>query len=173
MSTFMLRLVRLTTATAAVVVVLVTLATTTPTVAGAAAAAAGFVGSGHYSGASSSSSSSRLYSTPPSTPSSSTTASTTTSDSFKKADFIAAVAEKTELTKVDSDKFMQAVWQTLQEQVSAGKRVTVPGFGTFTLRARAARKGRNPATGQEMDIPATKSVGFSAAKAWKDALNGK
>ena len=53
----------------------------------------------------------------------------------------------------------------------AGKKITLPGFGSFQLRARAARKGRNPQTGEEIDIKASNSVGFTAAKALKDVAN--
>jgi len=94
-------------------------------------------------------------------------------ETFRKADFVASVAEKTGLSKKDSEAALTAVLDTLQEQVGAGKRVNLPGFGTFTLRERAARKGRNPRTGEDLQIAASKSPGFSAAKAWKDAINKK
>ena len=94
-------------------------------------------------------------------------------ETFRKADFIASVAEKTGLSKKASEDALKAVLDTLQEQVGAGKRVNLPGFGTFTLRERAARKGRNPRTGEDLSIAASKSPGFSPAKAWKDAVNGK
>lgn len=94
-------------------------------------------------------------------------------ESYRKADFIASVSEKTGLSKKGSEEALKAVLETLQEQVGAGKRVNLPGFGTFTLRERAARKGRNPRTGEDLYIAASKSPGFSAAKAWKDAINGK
>lgn len=54
----------------------------------------------------------------------------------------------------------------------AGKKVTIPGFGTFEQRLRAARKGRNPKTGEALDIPQTKSPAFSAGKTFKDAVKG-
>lgn len=98
---------------------------------------------------------------------------TKTVENFRKADFVASVAEKTGMSKKDSEEALKAVLDTLQEQVGAGKRVNLPGFGTFTLRERAARKGRNPRTGEDLQIAASKSPGFSAAKAWKDAINGK
>jgi DNA-binding protein HU-beta len=94
-------------------------------------------------------------------------------ETFKKTDFIAAVAEKTGMSKKDSEEAVKAVLEVIQEQVSAGKRVNLAGFGTFTLKKRAARKGRNPQTGEELQIAASQSPGFSAAKAWKDAVNGK
>jgi DNA-binding protein HU-beta len=94
-------------------------------------------------------------------------------DTFRKADFIAAVAEKTGMNKKESEDALKAVLDVVQEQVGAGKRVNLAGFGTFTLKERAARKGRNPQTGEELQIAASKSPGFSPAKAWKDAINGR
>jgi len=94
-------------------------------------------------------------------------------ETFRKADFISEISIKTGLSKKASEEALKAVLETLQEQVGAGKRVNLPGFGTFTLRSRAARKGRNPRTGEDLQIAASKSPGFSAAKAWKDAINGK
>lgn len=94
-------------------------------------------------------------------------------ESFKKGDFVAAVSEKTGMNKKESEEALQAVLDVVREEVGAGKRVSLPGFGTFTLKDRSARKGRNPQTGEELDIPASKSPGFSAAKAWKDEVNGR
>jgi DNA-binding protein HU-beta len=94
-------------------------------------------------------------------------------ETFKKSDFVAAVSEKTGLNKKESTKAMQAVLDVIMEEVSAGKRISLPGFGTFTLKERAARKGRNPQTGEELEIAASKSPGFSAAKSWKDEINGR
>jgi DNA-binding protein HU-beta len=96
-----------------------------------------------------------------------------TQESFKKADFVAAVAEKTGLNKKESEEAMQAVLEVIQEAIGKNKKVTLAGFGTFTMKERAARKGRNPQTGEEMQISASKSPGFSPAKAWKDEINGK
>jgi DNA-binding protein HU-beta len=94
-------------------------------------------------------------------------------ETFKKADFITAVAEKTGMNKKDSEVAIQAVLDTVMEEVGAGKRVGLAGFGTFTLKDRSARKGRNPQTGEELDIAASKSPGFAPAKAWKDEVNGR
>lgn len=94
-------------------------------------------------------------------------------ETFKKADFISQISEKTGLNKKESDEALKAILEILQEQVGSGKRVQLPGFGTFTLKERAARKGRNPQTGEELMIQASKAPGFSAAKAWKDAINGR
>jgi DNA-binding protein HU-beta len=94
-------------------------------------------------------------------------------ETFKKAEFIQQLSEKTGLNKKESEEAMQAVFDVIQEQVAAGKKVNLAGFGTFTCKDRAARKGRNPQTGEELQIAASKAPGFSAAKAWKDTLNGR
>jgi DNA-binding protein HU-beta len=94
-------------------------------------------------------------------------------ETFKKADFIMSLSEKTGMNKKESEEAMQAVFDVIQEQVAAGKKVNLAGFGTFTCKDRAARKGRNPQTGEELQIAASKAPGFSAAKAWKDSLNGR
>jgi DNA-binding protein HU-beta len=94
-------------------------------------------------------------------------------ETFKKADFVTSLSERTGLNKKEAEEAMQAVLDVIQEQVGAGKKVNLAGFGTFTLKERAARKGRNPQTGAELQIAASKAPGFSAAKAWKDTLNGK
>jgi DNA-binding protein HU-beta len=94
-------------------------------------------------------------------------------ETFKKAEFIMSLSEKTGLNKKESEEAMQAVFDVIQEQVAAGKKVNLAGFGTFTCKDRAARKGRNPQTGEELQIAASKAPGFSAAKAWKDTLNGR
>jgi DNA-binding protein HU-beta len=94
-------------------------------------------------------------------------------DTFRKTDFIAAVAEKTGMNKKESEKALKTVLEIVQEQVNAGKRVNLAGFGTFTVKERAARKGRNPQTGEELQIAASKSPGFTPAKAWKDSINGR
>lgn len=94
-------------------------------------------------------------------------------ETFKKAEFIMSLSEKTGLNKKESEEAMQAVFDVIQEQVAAGKKVNLAGFGTFTCKDRAARKGRNPQTGEELQIAASKAPGFSAAKAWKDSLNGR
>jgi DNA-binding protein HU-beta len=63
------------------------------------------------------------------------------------------------------------LYLSIIQNVVAGKKVMLPGFGSFQLRARAARKGRNPQTGAEIDIKASKSPGFTAAKAFKESAN--
>jgi DNA-binding protein HU-beta len=80
-------------------------------------------------------------------------------ETFKKPEFIAAVAAKTGMNKKESEEAIKAVFSIIQEQVNQNKKVALPGFGTFTLRERAARNGRNPQTGQPLEIKA--SVAFS------------
>jgi DNA-binding protein HU-beta len=98
--------------------------------------------------------------------------STTTGDveTFKKPDFIASVAAKTGMNKKESEDAIKAVIETIQEQVGKNKRVALPGFGIFSLRQRAARNGRNPQTGEKLEIKATRTPGFSASKTWKDLV---
>lgn len=92
---------------------------------------------------------------------------------MKKADFVAAVAEKTGLSKKDADTLLGAVLETIQETVNEGNKLTLPGFGSFQLKTRAARKGRNPQTGEEIQIKESKNPSFTPAKPWKDTINGR
>lgn len=87
-----------------------------------------------------------------------------------KTDLIAKVAEQTGLTKKDADKAVNAVFETLTETLAAEEKVALVGFGTFEVRARAARKGLNPRTKEEITIPASKLPAFKAGKALKDAV---
>lgn len=89
---------------------------------------------------------------------------------MNKTELIASVAQKTELTKKDAEKAVKAVFDTVAEELAAGGKVQVIGFGTFEVRERAARKGRNPQTGKEIKIAASKVPGFKAGKALKDAV---
>lgn len=93
-------------------------------------------------------------------------------ETFKKPDFINSVAAKTGMSKKESEEAMKAVIETIQEQVNMNKRVSLPGFGIFSLRQRAARNGRNPQTGEPIKIAASKSPGFAASKTWKDTVKG-
>jgi DNA-binding protein HU-beta len=65
------------------------------------------------------------------------------------------------------------LFDSIVEEVAAGNKVQLVGFGSFEPRTRSARKGRNPRTGEEIDIPASTTVGFSAGKTFKDAVSGK
>jgi DNA-binding protein HU-beta len=89
---------------------------------------------------------------------------------LNKTDLINEVAVKTGMTKKDTEKVVNALFDTVQGTLQTGEKVQLIGFGTFEVRQRQARKGRNPQTGQEISIPATKVPAFKAGKALKDAL---
>ena len=90
---------------------------------------------------------------------------------MNKTEFIAAVAEKAEISKKDSEKALKAFVDVVVEQLKAGDKVQLVGFGTFEVSERAAREGRNPQTGETMTIAACKAPKFKAGKALKDAIN--
>ena len=90
---------------------------------------------------------------------------------MNKTEFIAAVAEKAEISKKDSEKALKAFVDVVAEQLKAGDKVQLVGFGTFEVSERAAREGRNPQTGETMTIAARKAPKFKAGKALKDAIN--
>ena len=87
-----------------------------------------------------------------------------------KQDLVAQVAEKTSLTKKDSAAAVDAVFGAVSDFLAQGEKVQLIGFGNFEIRERAARKGRNPQTGKEITIAATKVPAFKAGKALKDAV---
>ena len=88
-----------------------------------------------------------------------------------KAELIANVAKKAELTQKDTEAAVNAFFSTVQESLAAGENVQVIGFGTFEVRERAARVGRNPQTGEEIQLAAAKVPAFKPGKALKDAVN--
>ena len=88
-----------------------------------------------------------------------------------KAELIANVAKKAELTQKDTEAAVNAFFSTVQESLAAGENVQVIGFGTFEVRERDARVGRNPQTGEEIQIAAAKVPAFKPGKALKDAVN--
>ena len=90
---------------------------------------------------------------------------------MNKSELIAAVAAKSELTKKDAEKAVNAVLGTIEGSLKKGEKVALVGFGTFEAKSRPARKGHNPLTGAEINIPASKAPSFKAGKAFKDALN--
>mmetsp|Transcript_8613 Transcript_8613/g.13003 ORF Transcript_8613/g.13003 Transcript_8613/m.13003 type:complete len:174 (-) Transcript_8613:137-658(-) len=92
-------------------------------------------------------------------------------ETFRKPEFVSSIAEKTGMSKVDSEAALAAVLDTISENVAQGKRISMLGFGTFKLTHRAARKGRNPKTGEEIQIKASKTPSFSAGKAFKEKCN--
>lgn len=89
---------------------------------------------------------------------------------INKKQLVDAVAEKTGLTKKDSTAAYDAVFAAIEEFLAAGEKVQLIGFGSFDVRDRAERKGRDFQTGEEIVIPATKVPGFKAGKALKEAV---
>lgn len=87
-----------------------------------------------------------------------------------KAELIAAVAEKSELTQKDAGKAVNALISVISDALAEGDKVQLVGFGTFEVRHRAERKGRNPQTKEDIIIPATKAPVFKAGKGLKDAV---
>ena len=87
-----------------------------------------------------------------------------------KAELVSEVAAKTDLTKKDVAATVDAIFNSIQENLAKGEKVQLIGFGTFEVRNRAARKGRNPQTGKEIEIPASKVPAFKPGKALKDAV---
>jgi DNA-binding protein HU-beta len=88
-----------------------------------------------------------------------------------KADLISVMAEKSGMTKKDSEKALNAFIEAVEEALVERDKVQLVGFGTFEVRERSARKGRNPQTGEEIDIPAASVPAFKAGKALKDSIN--
>ncbi|MFZ2663774.1 MAG: HU family DNA-binding protein [Patescibacteria group bacterium] len=87
-----------------------------------------------------------------------------------KTDLIAKVADMAGMTKVDANKAIDAVVEAIQASLAKGEKVTWTGFGTFEVRNRAARMGRNPQTGAPLHIPASKTPAFKSGKSLKDAV---
>jgi DNA-binding protein HU-beta len=87
-----------------------------------------------------------------------------------KAELIEVVAKNAELSKADAAKALDAMLDAIPKANKKGQKVTLVGFGTFSVSKRKARKGRNPKTGAEIKIPATKVPKFTAGKAYKDAV---
>ena len=90
---------------------------------------------------------------------------------MNKVELVAAVTEKTGLTKKDAEKAVSAVLDSVVEAVASGDKVQIVGFGTFEVRSREARVGRNPRTKEAIDIPASKQPVFKAGKSFKDAVS--
>jgi DNA-binding protein HU-beta len=89
---------------------------------------------------------------------------------MNKGELVDAIAEKVSITKKDADAILSIAIDTIAEAVSNGDKVTLVGFGSFEKRDRAAREGRNPKTGEPIQIAATSVPGFSAGKAFKDSV---
>ncbi|TCS93404.1 HU family DNA-binding protein [Hazenella coriacea] len=90
---------------------------------------------------------------------------------MNKTELINKVAEATNLSKKDATKSVEAVFSAISDALCSGDKVQLIGFGNFEVRDRAARKGRNPQTGEEIDIPATKVPHFKAGKQLKEEVN--
>ena len=89
---------------------------------------------------------------------------------MNKTELIAAVAEKTGMTKQDAERVINATLETVTASMVAGDKVQISGFGIFEVKAREARVGRNPRTKETIQIPATRLPAFKASKALKDAV---
>ncbi len=90
---------------------------------------------------------------------------------MNKTELVAAIAEKAGISKKDSEAALKAFVDTVTEELKKGEKVQLVGFGTFEISERAAREGRNPQTGESMQIAASKNPKFKAGKALKDQLN--
>ena len=91
---------------------------------------------------------------------------------MNKTELVEAIAKQAGLSKKASDDAVKAFVETVTKELKKGEKVTLIGFGTFEVSKRAARTGRNPQTGKEMKIAASKAPKFKAGKALKDAVNG-
>ena len=89
---------------------------------------------------------------------------------MNRGEFVAAIAEQSGLTKADADRALEAMFKVVKKALKSGDTVSLVGFGTFVVRKRAARTGRNPRTGASIKIKAAKVPKFRAGKALKDAL---
>jgi DNA-binding protein HU-beta len=91
---------------------------------------------------------------------------------MNKSELISAIAEQANLSKADAGRSLDALIKTIETTLKAGDPIALVGFGTFDVKARAERTGRNPQTGQEITIPATNVPSFKPGKGLKDAVNG-
>ena len=92
---------------------------------------------------------------------------------MNKTELIAAVAEKAEISKKDSEKALKAFIDVVTDELKNGEKIQLVGFGTFEARARKEREGKNPQNGEKVVIPAATIPAFKAGKAFKDAVNVK
>ena len=92
---------------------------------------------------------------------------------MNRSELISSIADKSGLTKKDSEKALAAFIESVEEQLQRGEKIQLVGFGTFEVTERAARTGKNPQTGKEIKIPASKAPKFKAGKALKDLVNTK
>ena len=89
---------------------------------------------------------------------------------MNKTELVSVVSEKTEFSKKESAQIVDALFASIEEALAKGEKVQLIGFGTFEVRHRAARKGRNPQTGDEIEIPASEVPAFKPGKALKEAV---
>ncbi|TDA63460.1 MAG: HU family DNA-binding protein [Clostridia bacterium] len=89
---------------------------------------------------------------------------------MNKAELVGYVADKADLTKKDAERVVTAVFDSIEQALGEGDKVQLVGFGTFEVRERAARTGRNPKTGEEINIPATQVPVFKPGKALREAV---
>ena len=92
---------------------------------------------------------------------------------MNKTELIAAVAQKSDLTKKDAEKAVKAVFEAISDSLTQGDKVQIIGFGTFEVRQRKAREGRNPRNNEPIRIEASKTPAFKAGKQLKDLVNNK
>lgn len=90
---------------------------------------------------------------------------------MNKTELVAAMAEQTNLSKKDAEAALKAFIDVVSEELKKGEKVQLVGFGTFEVSERAAREGRNPQTGETMEIKSSKTPKFKAGKALKDMMN--
>jgi len=90
---------------------------------------------------------------------------------MNKAEFTSAVADAADMTKAEAERAIEAVFNVIKKSLKSAQDVSLVGFGTFTVRSRAARTGRNPRTGEEIQIAASKVPAFKPGKGLKDAIN--
>jgi DNA-binding protein HU-beta len=90
---------------------------------------------------------------------------------MNKGELIEAVASSANLSRADATKAVDAILDSITGTLAKGGAVSLVGFGTFSVKSRAARMGRNPRTGESIQIPASNVPGFKAGKALKDAVN--
>ena len=90
---------------------------------------------------------------------------------MNKTELVAAVAEKSGVTKKDAERVINAAFETITAELQKGEKVQISGFGIFEVKAREARVGRNPRTKEAIEIPASKAPAFKASKALKDIVS--
>ena len=91
---------------------------------------------------------------------------------MNKTQLIDVVAKEANLKKKDAEVAVKAVFDAIADALADGDKVQLVGFGTFEVKSRAAREGRNPFNGEKISIPASKSINYAASKSLKDRLNG-